>query len=203
MCRRHEASQAQTAPAPVSLDAPELVGEHGGGHVGVPDGEQPAEPAALGRVRERTELEAAHGPKEATPAGRRAGAIGASDRSGDTSASPRTPTRRRRRRDGPRGTATAPRCDPPRPRDRRRRRRRGRGRGRRTTPDGATTASNPAKTSTNRSTERPSDIRVAGVEVELAAAGLAPGKDDLQPEPLENARRSRGRRTVAACPPGR
>jgi hypothetical protein len=34
--------------------------------------------------------------------------------------------------------------------------------------------------------ERPSVIRVAGVEVELAAAGLAPGKDDLQPAPLEN-----------------
>ena len=46
------------------LDAPELVGQHRGGDVGIPDREQPSEAAALGRVAEGPELEAAHGAQQ-------------------------------------------------------------------------------------------------------------------------------------------
>ena len=84
MWRRQEASQAHDRGGARVADAPELVREHRARDVGVPDGERPAEAAALRRVRRAGAARPRARRAGATRGGRRRGAPAASGTWGGT-----------------------------------------------------------------------------------------------------------------------
>ena len=183
MWRRQEASQAHTAPAPVASTCRSLSVSMAVETSAFRTANMPAEAAALGRVPERTELDARHGPEE------RLGLV----------AEPERPERVAGRVIRQRALVPRPDVDDAEPVDEELRQLQVRpampsgsapcsptwARTWAThEPDGVTTARTP-RTSRRTAARGSRDIGVAGVQVELAAAGLVPREDDLHPQPLE------------------